>query len=163
MDRHQFKFKGKTVTVDLYDKLGQGSDRVTFDCDYVDEDGRYYVVKRARHSDGRVANRMEYYIAKYIKGTEHGQYIPLYPYVSRDGTWLMVERCVREADVMSGHDPYILFPHFMHNDVHDENWGYTYHDDRPVMFDLGHGDSNHLSVIASDYGVPEKVINERIA
>lgn len=159
----------------------EGTQRACHKCNYIDEEGREYVIKAAMHQSGVVTNKMEYQVYQFARNGKHSEHMPVFKSISVCGKYLLVEKCVSWSDIEEdgsdaeyvdaltyaeaegGYDMgddlgCLLFPAFMHNDLHGGNWGYTLTDKRPVMFDLGISDSCFQS-LGSATKMPQSIID----
>jgi hypothetical protein len=166
--KHELYVDGVAVIVDVSTVLGEGHARVGHPCNYVDDSGRTYVAKRAKHRGGRETNLFEISLYRMFENTPYAEYFPRFVFISDCHTWLLVERCQtaldveREAKSASDYDRVndVLcdyaerFPHFLKNDLHRNNWGFTLVDRRPVVFDIGY-DRSHFVKISQMLGAKE--------
>lgn len=126
-------------------RLGGGTQRTVYACDYTFR-GKKFVLKRADDGD-EYSNKQEFIIYKFVKGTPYAKYFPEFKKMTKDGRWLLVERCVtakRKHGSMSSMESeemaQDIFPDGLVHDNHSGNWGYTLKDKRPVILDMAHND-----------------------
>lgn len=163
MKKHEPVKVGKVTVKKLGDRtLGCGCSRKAWKCDYK-KDGVEYILKEAHTEAGVVENRFEYLIATFGIKSEYAPYIPRVAAISRNGRYMLVERCVtRSRSKREYEDCDDVFPQSLLevvNDLHGGNWGYSKADGRPVIFDMGlSGES--MSDVAAEVGVPGRKIEK---
>ena len=152
------------TTTNLGNEIGQGYNRTVFQCDYI-QDGRRYVVKKARSSTGRMNNRFERMIYKWASKTKIMlEHLPEFKSVTPCGNYLLVEECMTAKEFYPHleygeiqDEFYEIFPPDLDNDMHQTNWGFTTENMRPVILDIGWSEFE-CSLVAEAVGVPQKQI-----
>jgi len=131
------------LQVKLGRQLGIGCERRGFDCNYT-KNGKQYIVKEARDYGGFRSNLLEYHIFQKLK-KDRAKKAKLYPdfeAISKNGKFLLVEKCVIAQKVHKS-DSYNFKEKFFGEeffyDDHNENWGYTLKENRPVIIDMAYG------------------------
>lgn len=143
-DEAQMVFFPKVGFVRLLDTLDSGIHRICKACDYVDRQGRAYVVKEAHNFSlkARAINLTEYTIYQNASPEAKNE-LPIFLDATEDGCYVLVERCTTASDYHSALTcddiedlVYGTIQYIPLYDMHDTNWGYTLYDQRPVVLDI---------------------------